>query len=75
MKNIKEFTLEDDIKAQNVVNEIYEILEKYDLNGICIWDVATKSLKEVESMCINGSALQMNVENWSEEEENDTMQE
>lgn len=69
----KEFSVEDDIKAQHVVNEIYEILEKYELTGICIWDVATKSLKDVESMAINGNCLQMNVEDWSEDQENDTI--
>lgn len=58
----KEFTLEEDIKCQNVVNEIYEVLEKYELNAMLVWDEDSKKLKAVDSLSINGSALQINAE-------------
>lgn len=63
----REFTVEEDIECQRLVNELYELLEKYGLNSLVVFDPNTNSLKEVDSLCINGTALQVNSEVWSDE--------
>lgn len=35
--------------------------------GLVVWDADSKTLKSVESTCINGHAIQLNVETWGTE--------
>lgn len=58
----REFTVEEDIECQRLVNELYELLEKYGLNSIVAFDPNTNTLHEIDSLCINGTALQINTE-------------
>lgn len=60
----KQITLEEDIRCQRLVNDLYELLEKHGLNSIIIWDKDSKKLKEIDSVSINGNAMQINSESW-----------
>jgi len=49
-----------------------ELLEEIEANvyveaGLVVWDADSKTLKSVESTCINGHAIQLNVETWGTE--------
>jgi len=61
---MKEFLVEEDVKCQKLVNELYELLEKYDLNSIIMWEKDSKKLKGIDSVSNNENALQINSDCW-----------
>lgn len=70
----KEISVEEDIECQNLVNELYELLERYGLTSISVFDPTEKTLKEADSLAINGTALQVNAEPWNRDEDCDTLE-
>jgi len=47
------------------LDQVVRLLSDAGLNLI-VWDVDTKQLKTVESVCVNGQSVQLNVEEWGD---------
>jgi len=57
-----------DIKKQKeLFSELQQLLERYGLEALAVFDEDARTFKQVEAMSVNGAFLQLTTEKWSEE--------